>query len=358
MLEYLSIGVPFLFIYIESRHGFGNEFYLWYEHDVLLHDGFPVLEKRKGDALSDDYVAHDCGRPAVGKGPVFFLIYGFDNEHAWYLTSSLDMMIIPFYSFVLMELVKPGWFRWVKAFMLELPFLLLPVFYIFTHNIIWFYVLSAWGAIYGFSTFILLFFMIRRYHRQLKERFSYQENINLNWLLAILNTFFLILFLWTLSCFVINVDYDNIYMVSSLILWMLIDYFVYRHESVIEELSDIEIVPLEQNEVDVSGMAAEVQRLFEEDKIYLNPKLKLSDVALAVGTNRTYLSRYFNRQNGQTFYDYVNSYRIQYAENLLKSTNFPLPEIAIKSGFNSISTFRRVFFASFGCSPNKYRVNA
>lgn len=54
-------------------------------------------------------------------------------------------------------------------------------------------------------------------------------------------------------------------MVSSLILWMLIDYFVYRHESVIEELSDVEIVPLEQNEVDVSGMAAEVQRLFEED---------------------------------------------------------------------------------------------
>ena len=68
-----------------------------------------------------------------------------------------------------------------------------------------------------------------------------------------------------LSCFVIKVDYDNIYMVRSLILWMLIDYFVYRHESVIEELSDIEIVPLEQNEVDVSGMAAEVQRLFEED---------------------------------------------------------------------------------------------
>lgn len=68
------------------------------------------------------------------KDMVFFLIYGFDNEHAWYLTSSLDMMIIPFYSFVLMELVKPGWFRWVKALMLELPFLLLPVFYIFTHN--------------------------------------------------------------------------------------------------------------------------------------------------------------------------------------------------------------------------------
>ena len=83
------------------------------------------------------------------KDMVFFLIHGFDNEHAWYLTSSLDTMIIPFYSFVLMDLVKPGWFRWLKALMLELPFLLLPVFYIFTHNIIWFYVLSVWGAIYG-----------------------------------------------------------------------------------------------------------------------------------------------------------------------------------------------------------------
>lgn len=67
----------------------------------------------------------------------------------FYLTSSLDMMIIPFYSFVLMDLVKSGWFRWLKALMLELPFLLLPVFYIFTHNIILFYVLSVWGAIYG-----------------------------------------------------------------------------------------------------------------------------------------------------------------------------------------------------------------
>ena len=61
----------FLFIYIESRHGFGNELYLSSDVCFLLHDGFPVLEKRKGDALSDDYVAHDRGRPAVGKGHGF-----------------------------------------------------------------------------------------------------------------------------------------------------------------------------------------------------------------------------------------------------------------------------------------------
>lgn len=80
-----------------------------------------------------------------GMSMMFFSMMAF----LFYLTSSLDMMIIPFYSFVLMDLVKSGRFRWLKALMLELPFLLLPVFYIFTHNIIWFYVLSVWGAIYG-----------------------------------------------------------------------------------------------------------------------------------------------------------------------------------------------------------------
>ena len=55
-----------------------------------------------------------------------FYFTGFDNEENWFLISAADMFIIPFYSFVLMELVKPGWTTWRKAVMLELPFVLLP----------------------------------------------------------------------------------------------------------------------------------------------------------------------------------------------------------------------------------------
>ena len=290
------------------------------------------------------------------KDIAFFYLFDANDEHMWYLTTALDMMIIPFYSFVLMELVKPGWFRWMKAFFLELPFLLLPIFYLVTRSLIWFYLLAVWGAVYGTVTFILLFFLIGRYNRQLKERFSYQENINLNWLRAILHTFFLILAIWTISCFVIDANFDNIYLLSSLTLWMFISYFVYKHETVIDELGDVEIVPImEETEEEASTLAAEVQRLFDEEKLFLNPKLKLSDVAREVGTNRTYLSRYFNQENGHTFYDFVNNYRIKYAEDLLKSTSANLQEIADRSGFNSLSTFRRVFAATHGCSPTEYR---
>ena len=290
------------------------------------------------------------------KDIAFFYLFDANDEHMWYLTTALDMMIIPFYSFVLMELVKPGWFRWMKAFFLELPFFLLPIFYWVTRSLIWFYLLAVWGAVYGTVTFILLYFLIGRYNRQLKERFSYQENINLNWLRAILHTFFLILSIWTISCFVIDANFDNIYLLSSLTLWMFICYFVYKHETVIDELGDVEIVPImEETEEEVSTLAAEVQRLFDEEKLFLNPKLKLSDVAREVGTNRTYLSRYFNQENGHTFYDFVNNYRIKYAEELLKSTSANLQEIADRSGFNSLSTFRRVFAATHGCSPTEYR---
>lgn len=151
-----------------------------------------------------------------------FYFTGFDNEENWFLISAADMFIIPFYSFVLMELVKPGWTTWCKAVMLELPFVLLPAIYCVTGNNIYFYILTVWGAVYGLTTFVVMFFLIRRYHRQLKERFSYQKNINLNWLLAILSSCFLILIIWTMSCFVINVDFDDLYMVLSLAIWMFI----------------------------------------------------------------------------------------------------------------------------------------
>lgn len=291
------------------------------------------------------------------KDLALFYFLGYKNDYTMYLTSALDMMIIPFYSFVLMELVKPGWFGWMKAIVLELPFLLLPTVYILTKSLVWFDVLTAWSAIYGFVTLVLLIVLIRKYHRQLKERFSYQENINLNWLSAILYSFFLILIIWVVACLVIDADFDNIYMVCNLVLWMFICYFVYKHESVIDELEDADMPPVTKNvpESDLQGIAMEVQRLFEDENIFLNPKLKLSDVARAVGTNRTYLSRFFNRENGQTFYDYVNGYRIHYAEQLLMDSNAPLQEISDRSGFNSLSTFRRVFTATYGCSPSDYR---
>ena len=46
---------------------------------------------------------------------------------------------------------------------------------------------------------------------------SAQENVNLHWLRGILTCFFFILVVWTASCYMFDVDFDNAYMLCSLV---------------------------------------------------------------------------------------------------------------------------------------------
>ena len=105
----------------------------------------------------------------------------------------------------------------------------------------------------------------------------------------------------------------------------------------------------------VYHFASRLEECMSKEQIFLNPKLTLSDLAIKVGTNRTYLSNYINQVQHLTFFDYVNSYRLTYAAGLLLTTNYTLEVIAEKSGFNSLSTFRRCFLQTHGCSPSVYK---
>lgn len=99
-------------------------------------------------------------------------------------------------------------------------------------------------------------------------------------------------------------------------------------------------------------------KLLEKEQVYRDPELRLSDVALQLGTNRTYVSRLIQSRCKTNFCDYVNEYRIRHAERMLTSMeNAKLsPDVvAIQSGFASKSTFYRVFEKKNGMSPGKFR---
>lgn len=272
--------------------------------------------------------------------------------------TAVDMVAVPMYAFVLTELVRPGRLTLRSMVWQEVPFVALLALYIITGSVWIFYVELAWAAVYGTAVLVWTAVNIPRYNRHLKEAYSYTENVNLGWLRVILYTFYVILGLWILDCVVIHLDMEFMYLLSNLSLWMVIFYFLFRHESVIDELSDwTPDAPEDDAPVD-NFLALRIEELFAEGQVFLNPNLKLSDVARAVGSNRTYVSNYFNRRRGTTFYDYVNGFRIEYSTRLLTGTDHPIKTIAQLSGFNSDTSFIRTFSRIKGCTPAVFRERA
>lgn len=278
----------------------------------------------------------------------------------WMIMTSTDMVAVPLYAFLLIELCRPGWLRWKTMVIHELPFILLPVLFIFTHNQLFYYADVVWAAVYGFGAAVWAVLTIPKYHRLLKQRFSYEDNINLNWLRYILLSFFAVLTLWIIDCLVINFDIEAVYMLGSITIWMFICYFIYKHESVINELSE-PLIAEEESVVSiedkVAGIRENILYLFEKERIYLNPQLRLSDVVTMVKSNRTYVSRFFNDNHGKSFFEFVNEYRVKHAMTLLKTSDEKLDVIAERSGFSSRQSFHRVFSKMIGVTPEQYRIS-
>lgn len=83
--------------------------------------------------------------------------------------------------------------------------------------------------------------------------------------------------------------------------------------------------------------------------------LSLDEVAAAAGFSKFHFSRLFKQYTGFTFCDYIRHRKIKVAEELLNQSDLSVTEIAMQSGFVSLSTFNRVFRQLKNCSPTEYR---
>ena len=102
----------------------------------------------------------------------------------------------------------------------------------------------------------------------------------------------------------------------------------------------------------------DVFKKLEEEKFYLDTEVNIDWISSKLGTNRHYVSDYLNRVKHVSFYEYVNTLRLIYAERLLKEGKEKLADIAFICGFNSGHTFRRLFKEKYGCTPLQYQKNA
>lgn len=88
---------------------------------------------------------------------------------------------------------------------------------------------------------------------------------------------------------------------------------------------------------------------------YRDDDLNQAKVADAFGISQYTLSRMFKKQVGVGFTEYINAKRLEYAKELLLTTEYTVREISLMAGFSNDNYFSRIFKATVGISATAFR---
>ncbi len=103
-----------------------------------------------------------------------------------------------------------------------------------------------------------------------------------------------------------------------------------------------------------------LHELFISKKPYLNSELRLIDVSRELNTSKHKLTYVLNHEMKSSFYYFVNKFRIEEAQNMLKQREYHkynLETIAEMAGFQSKSSFNSCFKKITKITPSAYRKN-
>lgn len=249
----------------------------------------------------------------------------------------------------------------------------------------------VFGIIMLFVTIYLIatLRLLRKHQLSLRKLFSYEEDINLNWLRVL--TVLLILLWVIISSLVGYVFYiglsstgmplidamtlDMQGSVSFVIFVFVLGYFGIKQQviySVMPQNVKEEIVPEEvKKEVEEigrykkSGLKQEDSQAYlnsltqymENEKPFLNGKLSLKEVATELGISTNHLSQVINENLDKNFFDFVNEYRVELVKTKMQdpvNRKFTILHIALDCGFNSKSSFNTIFKKYTGLTPSAY----
>lgn len=280
------------------------------------------------------------------------------------LFSLIDFTVVPLYAMFVFSLIYKKYLSFKRTAFNLLPFIFLPCLFIVWKSTLVFYCGLALPILYAIWAVPNIFLGLKKYSKAIVDNYSYQDNINADWLKIVVGLLVINL-IFSLDLCQYSSDWlYGIYYAYGLVIWTYISYKTVGMKC--SEwppeagASDIVVKPIEvveKKEGPSLQWHKELHRCFVEDEMFLNPELTMQDVASKIGVNRTYLSSLLNNRLNTTFYDYVNGFRTEYAEKLLRTTDNKIAAIAQDSGFNSFNTFLFYFKKKYGCNPSEYRNN-
>jgi len=90
---------------------------------------------------------------------------------------------------------------------------------------------------------------------------------------------------------------------------------------------------------------------------HYHKNISLQEIAEKCNLSTNAFCRWFKQNLGLTFVEYLNKVRLTNVCQLLISTDFPIGQIALQTGFENISTLNRLFQQRLNTSPSRYRVD-
>lgn len=318
----------------------------------------------------------------------------------------LDNWAVVFGNLFALEILRPGYVR-LSAFLRHLSgFLVFLLWYcvdgeMYVYRLNW-----VFTIVYCAVSLSYLGYRTSRYRKLVREMYSDLAYLDVQWLWLAIVLLLVNFSIWSLVYFEETSWTDLLYYMLMLLTW---GYFVWRvarqqpvDPDVLEEISSgpaaevpAGVPPVEEAGVPESAestrgsglevlpgrggesehcadqcaehfaihFAESLEVLRQNGYFSRHPQLTLSELAAELHTNRSTLSYYINHHLNATFYDLINGIRLEYAEQLLSASasasadRLTLEDVACRSGFNSVSTFRRAFQKKYGQSPAKFRKN-
>lgn len=297
-----------------------------------------------------------------------------------FMTKTLTLLWVPFFWFYIRSCFSKD-FRWENKRLFHLlPFgLFLAAFLILrglkgaqyiADNMFRFGSLESY-ALYSVDIAVrlqyliyntVLVVMLIRVEKQLKltpDPENLKLNSNIKWLrfivygyaiacLGAVFTFIMFHFNWPLA------NRINFYS----ILYFFIFFFVIFYDTIVPKSLYLKKSSKALPEIndEMKQIIKKLDALLTDEKVFLDPELSLSQLASTMEEKERAISQAINTLKQRNFKDYINSYRINHACNLLKEhTDKPIFEVMFESGFNTKGPFNTAFKKITGKTPSEYR---
>ena len=210
------------------------------------------------------------------------------------------------------------------------------------------YLLFALDLVKGYGA------MVKQEYAQINNRVKWLQRLLLSLIVIFLFTSVFLYLLLKTDIYRRYMDY--LYVIPTGLLFFIIAYFLVDENWADLNLKKQKYAGSTFDQDQRLVYVEKLEKVLQKESVYLNPSIRLGDLAKLVGMSSHHLSQLLNQHFQLSFFDFINKYRVEKAKELMKDhPDRILLHIAYDSGFNNKTSFVNSFKKFENTTPSKFK---